>query len=141
MERTLMQRAGGQQLSSADRFGCAAAAGAVSALVASPTELIIIQQQVSWRGAAGNLFIKHCVCQFGIQIKCGRWQTSNATTAKCSRRFAAACIPSTCLAGGDCKLVEPLAGRTTRLKDALQSAFLSKSSDTSSSRPAVVEVL
>eukprot|EP00882_Tetradesmus_deserticola_P007163 GHRQ01007542.1.p1 GENE.GHRQ01007542.1~~GHRQ01007542.1.p1 ORF type:complete len:215 (+),score=82.21 GHRQ01007542.1:771-1415(+) len=45
MERTLMQRAGGQQLSSADRFGCAAAAGAVSALVASPTELIIIQQQ------------------------------------------------------------------------------------------------
>jgi hypothetical protein len=47
MERTLMQRAGSQQLSSVDRFGCAAVAGAVSALVASPTELIIIQQQVS----------------------------------------------------------------------------------------------
>jgi hypothetical protein len=47
MERALMQRAGSQQLSSVDRFGCAAVAGAVSALVASPTELIIIQQQVS----------------------------------------------------------------------------------------------
>jgi hypothetical protein len=46
MERTLMQRSGGKQLSSVDRFGCAAVAGAVSALVASPTELIIIQQQV-----------------------------------------------------------------------------------------------
>jgi hypothetical protein len=49
MERTLMQRAGGKQLSSVDRFGCAAVAGAVSALVASPTELIIIQQQVSYQ--------------------------------------------------------------------------------------------
>lgn len=46
MERALLQQRGGQPLSSVDRFGCAAVAGAVSALVASPTELIIIQQQV-----------------------------------------------------------------------------------------------
>ncbi|KAF6250639.1 mitochondrial carrier domain-containing protein [Scenedesmus sp. NREL 46B-D3] len=45
MERTLMQRTGRQQLSSVERFGCAATAGAVSALVATPTELVIIQQQ------------------------------------------------------------------------------------------------
>lgn len=45
MERALLQQRGGQPLSSVDRFGCAAVAGAVSALVASPTELIIIQQQ------------------------------------------------------------------------------------------------
>lgn len=46
MERLLLQRAGGQELSSVGRFGAAAVAGAVSSLVASPTELIIIQQQV-----------------------------------------------------------------------------------------------
>ncbi|KAF8058077.1 mcfT [Scenedesmus sp. PABB004] len=45
MERLVSQRAGGQELGSWGRFGCAAVAGAVSALVASPTELIIIQQQ------------------------------------------------------------------------------------------------
>eukprot|EP00879_Flechtneria_rotunda_P002437 GHRR01002634.1.p1 GENE.GHRR01002634.1~~GHRR01002634.1.p1 ORF type:complete len:288 (+),score=56.02 GHRR01002634.1:321-1184(+) len=44
MERLLTQRTG-QELSSLGRFGCAAVAGTVSALVASPTELIIIQQQ------------------------------------------------------------------------------------------------
>lgn len=47
MEGLLKQRSGGRELSSVDRFGCAAAAGAVSSLVATPTELIIIQQQVS----------------------------------------------------------------------------------------------
>eukprot|EP00878_Enallax_costatus_P026933 GHUV01028948.1.p2 GENE.GHUV01028948.1~~GHUV01028948.1.p2 ORF type:complete len:190 (+),score=34.71 GHUV01028948.1:952-1521(+) len=45
MEGLLKQRTPGQDLTSVDRFGCAAAAGAVSSLVATPTELIIIQQQ------------------------------------------------------------------------------------------------
>jgi hypothetical protein len=45
MERLISQRTGGE-LSTWGRFGCAAVAGTVSALVASPTELIIIQQQV-----------------------------------------------------------------------------------------------
>jgi solute carrier family 25 citrate transporter 1 len=49
MERLLLQRSGGEPLSTASRFGCAAVAGTVSALVASPTELIIIQQQVIYR--------------------------------------------------------------------------------------------
>eukprot|EP00775_Hariotina_reticulata_P013494 gene13495-13619_t len=44
MERLISQRTGGE-LSTWGRFGCAAVAGTVSALVASPTELIIIQQQ------------------------------------------------------------------------------------------------
>jgi solute carrier family 25 citrate transporter 1 len=43
MEKLLMQRSGGE-LGTWGRFGCAAVAGTVSALVASPTELIIIQQ-------------------------------------------------------------------------------------------------
>lgn len=46
MEKLLMQRSGTQELGTMGRFGCAAVAGTVSALVASPTELIIIQQQV-----------------------------------------------------------------------------------------------
>lgn len=49
MERLLMQRSGGE-LGTWGRFGCAAVAGTVSALVASPTELIIIQQQVEFKG-------------------------------------------------------------------------------------------
>lgn len=47
MEKLLTQRSGGEQLGTLGRFGCAAVAGTVSALVASPTELIIIQQQVN----------------------------------------------------------------------------------------------
>lgn len=34
------------ELSRVERFGCAAAAGATSALIATPSELIIIHQQV-----------------------------------------------------------------------------------------------
>lgn len=52
MERLLMQRSGQSELGTWGRFGCAAVAGTVSALVASPTELIIIQQQV--RAAWGH---------------------------------------------------------------------------------------
>jgi hypothetical protein len=50
MEKLLMQRSGKQELGTMGRFGCAAVAGTVSALVASPTELIIIQQQVRFMG-------------------------------------------------------------------------------------------
>lgn len=52
MEKLLMQRSGTQELGTMGRFGCAAVAGTVSALVASPTELIIIQQQVRVMGTA-----------------------------------------------------------------------------------------
>lgn len=46
MEKLLLQRSGQQELGTMGRFSCAAVAGTVSALVATPTELIIIQQQV-----------------------------------------------------------------------------------------------
>eukprot|EP00879_Flechtneria_rotunda_P025306 GHRR01026884.1.p1 GENE.GHRR01026884.1~~GHRR01026884.1.p1 ORF type:complete len:126 (+),score=32.55 GHRR01026884.1:263-640(+) len=61
MERLLTQRTG-QELSSLGRFGCAAVAGTVSALVASPTELIIIQQQVSSQLAVLHMLLHahHC---------------------------------------------------------------------------------
>jgi hypothetical protein len=50
MEKLLLQRSGQQELGTQGRFSCAAVAGTVSALVATPTELVIIQQQVCVRG-------------------------------------------------------------------------------------------
>jgi hypothetical protein len=46
MEKLLLQRSGKQELGTLGRFSCAAVAGTVSALIATPTELVIIQQQV-----------------------------------------------------------------------------------------------
>lgn len=54
MEKLLLQRSGKQELGTMGRFGCAAVAGTVSALIATPTELVIIQQQVRPAASAGS---------------------------------------------------------------------------------------
>eukprot|EP00877_Chromochloris_zofingiensis_P003385 jgi/Chrzof1/13047/Cz07g17260.t1 len=45
LEQALIKASGGKEPTSLGRFGCAAGAGAVSAMICTPTELIIIQQQ------------------------------------------------------------------------------------------------
>lgn len=44
--QTLVLKKSDSELNNVERFGAAAAAGAVSAFIASPSELIIIHQQV-----------------------------------------------------------------------------------------------
>lgn len=56
LEQALIKASGGKEPTSLGRFGCAAGAGAVSAMICTPTELIIIQQQVH----------RHC-----SQLNCG----------------------------------------------------------------------
>jgi hypothetical protein len=53
MERLLTSNSD-QPLSSVQRFGCAAVSGGVSAFIGSPSEMIIIQQQVRAQAPAGG---------------------------------------------------------------------------------------
>lgn len=52
--QTMVLQKSESELNNAERFGAAAAAGAVSAFIASPSELIIIHQQVHGRGRSGR---------------------------------------------------------------------------------------
>jgi hypothetical protein len=60
MEKLLLQRSGKQELGTMGRFSCAAVAGTVSALIATPTELVIIQQQVRMVSRLLNFGMQCC---------------------------------------------------------------------------------
>jgi solute carrier family 25 citrate transporter 1 len=47
MEKLIAKYTGKDYLTESSRFACAATAGAVSSFICTPTELVIIQQQVS----------------------------------------------------------------------------------------------
>lgn len=73
--QTVVMRKSEADLTGAERFGSAAVAGAVSAFIASPSELIIIQQQVGPRPGRGG----------GAGGRGGRWRGSDGPGALNSR--------------------------------------------------------
>ncbi len=65
VQQLMMGKPDGGELSGAQKFVAAGISGSVSGLIASPTELIIIQQQVSTRASAG-VHVRWTACLRGV---------------------------------------------------------------------------